>query len=175
MTGKAFIPLLLMLASCAEPIEKPASPFEDIKGFFEAEVSRLAEIKKTVNKTVKRNEVSETKNNVPVIWKDELALFIESDINKPAWRNSYKTVRDSSNIYYSATEKGLRTRSISIKKNPAGHIIHVSIINETKNYLYQSSESLIYIPDSIYLINKNQDVLFLGNNKYSITGLLKQN
>lgn len=165
--------LMVILASCAEPAKKPAGKYTDIKGFFESEASRLRKKRAIVDKTVRRNEVSETKHGLSVNWKNELALFIESDINKPAWHDSYKVTGDSSSISYIALDNDLRTRSIEIHKGPDGRLLEISIINETKNNLYKSFESLKYITDSTYMINKTQDVLLLGNNRYTITGILR--
>lgn len=173
INSRTLILLMLTLVSCAEPAERSVRSYMDIKGFFESEASRLTEKSARVNKTVRRNEVSETKNGLSVDWKNELALFIESDINKPAWRDSYKIIEDSSSISYMALDTALRTRSIHIQKGPNGRLLHISINNETKNNLYQSSEALSYAPDSSYTIKKNQAVLLLGNNMYTITGILK--
>jgi hypothetical protein len=168
-----FLLSILVLASCAEPVGKPVKSYVDIKGFFESEVSRLAVKNTLVDKTVKRNEVSETRQGSPVEWKNELVLFIESDINKPAWHGSYKITKDSSGISYTALDADLRTRSIRIQKGANERLQHISIQNVTRNYLYQSSEELNYYPDSVYTINKTQSVLLLGRNKYTIIGRFK--
>ncbi len=173
MSSRTLILVLLMLVSCAEPEERSVTRYMNIKGFFEAEVQRLTENNKLVDKTVKRNEISETKTGISVNWINELSLFIESDINKPAWRDSYKITEDSSEVIYMALDSNLRTRSIHIKKDARDRIRNISIMNRTKNNLYQSSEQLNYVPDSIYKIDKSQQVLLLGNNRYQIIGVFK--
>jgi hypothetical protein len=99
-------------------------------------------------------------------------MFTESDINKPAWRDSYRVVEDSGRISYRALDSNLRTRSIVIKKDIAGKPTQIDIINKTHNLLYQSREHLRYVPDSIYSIDKKQHVILIGDNHYLVSGRL---
>lgn len=170
---KVFIFILFILISCRDTEQKSAPRYMDLKGFFEGESLRLQNLKLKIRKSVGRNGIFESKNNISVDWKNEFSLFTESDINKPAWINSYKITGDSINIFYTAIDSNLHTRSIHIKKDTYGRLVLISILNYTRNNLYKSSESLSYAPDSIYKIVKHQDVLLLGNNKYEITGILK--
>jgi len=144
------------------------TPYADIKGFFEAEVTRLTLSRSVVDKTITQNEYSETKKGIQIDWKDELNLFSGSDINKVAWKDSYKIIKDSSSIVYIAIDTNLRTREIRIKKDSSGKPRHILIRNSSKNYLYESTETLIYVPDSVYSIEKYQKVILLGKNNYLI-------
>lgn len=161
--------LCFILVSC-KPAEEKAfkAPYADIKGFFEAEVLRLTKNKSVVDKTIEQNGLSETKTGLSIDWKNELNLFIGSDINKAAWQDSYKIIEDSSSISYHAIDPNLRTREIRIFKDIKGKPSHIQIKNISKNYLYESSETLIYIPDSAYSIDKNQKIILLGKNSYRI-------
>ena len=173
MASRTLILLLILITSCRKPDEKPIiKRYTDIKGFFEGEALRLSRTGVLADKSVRQNEVSETKNGLKVNWQNELALFTGSDINKPAWRDSYRITKDSSMIIYLAIDTNLRTRSIRLKKNAEGRLILIQIHNRTQNQLYESSEDLTYIPDSIYLIDKSQKVLLLGKNRYQIRGKL---
>lgn len=173
MTNRLLIFSLLVFASCGEKEKVPQRRYIDMKGFFTNEVSRLDKLNTKVNKTVSRNGVSESKVNISPDWNMELSLFSESDINKPAWSNSYIVRNDGGSTLYTATDNKLRTRSISIARNKNGRITRLSIVNSTTNYLYNSSEELLYIPDSLYRIVKKQDVLLLGKNSYKISGFFK--
>lgn len=173
MYRKLYILLLIFASSCSSREEiKTKAAFFDIKGFFEAEVKRLTSKKSTVNKSVRQNGQSEVKKNLSVDWENELALFIASDINKPAWKDSYRISGDSVHFNYIATDTNLRTRTVEIKMDREGRIVIFKIKNMTRSKLYESSEELIYVPDSIYTINKNQSVRFLGKNNYQISGTL---
>lgn len=173
MYRKLSILFLIFISSCSNPEEmKTKTAFFDIEGFFETEVKRLTNKKSTVNKSVRQNEQSEIKKNLSVDWNNELALFIASDINKPAWKDSYTIRGDSVHFSYVAIDKNLRTISVEIKKDLQGRPVFFKIKNMTRSKLYESSEELTYIPDSIYTINKNQSVRFLGKNTYQISGIL---
>ncbi len=173
MYRKLSILFLIFISSCSNPEEmKTKTAFFDIKGFFETEVKRLTNKKSTVNKSVRQNEQSEIKKNLSVDWNNELALFIASDINKPAWKDSYTISGDSVHFSYVAIDTNLRTISVEIKKDLQGRPVFFKIKNMTRSRLYESSEELTYIPDSIYTINKNQSVRFLGKNTYQISGIL---
>jgi hypothetical protein len=173
MYRKLFILLLIFNSSCSSREEiKTKTIFLDIKGFFEAEVKRLTSKKSTVHKSVIQNGKSEVKKNLSVDWENELALFIASDINKPAWKDSYRISGDSVHFNYMAIDTNLRTRTVEIKIDQMGRAVFFKIKNITRSKLYESSEELTYIPDSIYTINKNQSVRFLGKNNYQISGIV---
>lgn len=173
MYRKLFILLLIFNSSCSSREEiKTKTAFFDIKGFFEAEVKRLKSKKSNVNKSVIQNGQSEVKKNLSVDWENELALFIASDINKPAWKDSYKINGDSLHFNYMAIDTNLRTRTVDIKMDQLGRAVFFKIKNMTRSKLYESSEVLTYIPDSIYTIDKNQSVRFLGKNNYQISGIV---
>jgi hypothetical protein len=162
---------LLILSACSAPPEKAADTYEDIRGFFEAEAIRLSKADPTVKKTVARNDATETRSVSNIDWKTELSLFAESDINKPAWQDSYKVTVSDTSITYVATDTTLKTREIQISKGPDGNIRRVSIQNNTHNMLYASVEYLVYIPDSLYQIRKEQTVVLVGSNTYLVKAI----
>jgi hypothetical protein len=160
----------VILLSCNKPAPKSGNKYPDIKSFFEKEAQRLSSVKRPVVKTVSRNGNRETTNAAHLNWTNEFNLFIESDINKPAWKDSYRVSQTGDLTLYKALDSNLRTRSILLKKKPDGTIRYVEIFNKTVNSLYQSSEHLTYLTDSLYYIRKQQNVLLIGNNRYEITG-----
>lgn len=173
MNRRLALLFIIFISSCTIQEEtKSKYDFFDIKGFFEAEAKRLSDKKTLSNKIVTQNNQSEIKKGLSVDWNDELALFIASDLNKPAWINSYKRSEDDLIISYLAIDTNLRTRYVEIQKDKNGKVVFFKIKNITRNMLYESSEELSYIPDSSYIINKNQRVRFLGNNQYQIKGTI---
>lgn len=171
MVFKKLAVVFLILASCGGAEQVRKRRFLDIKGYVSQEVKRLEKQKATIDKTVSKNGVPEIRKSLSPDWNIELALFSESDINKPAWIDSYSVNFDGSNVSYNALDNKLRTRSIVIKKNKSGKLTELMVVNRTSNYLYSSSEELLYIPDSIYRIIKKQDVILLGKNNYKIFGV----
>jgi hypothetical protein len=163
--------LLLTVISCEQTKENAPEPiYADLKTYFKSEADRLNKNKSLVHKTIRQNGTVESKNKLAIDWHNELGLFIESDINKSAWRDSYKVIQTNNRISYYAKDANLRTREIRIDKDLNGNFKQIYIKNKTKNNLYESTEVLIYIPDSIYRIEKMQDVILLGENNLFIEG-----
>lgn len=172
-----FIAAIFMLFVIALPSCKPdnlkegaVNEYFDIKGYFEKNIAQLKKQHLTVNKTVVHNGTSESKEVEINNWDTELALFTESDINKPAWKGSYTKLDSAGTVIYTANNTDLRTRRIIICKREDGSINQLSIYNQVNNALYNTSETLNYYPDSGYTIEKYQKVKLLGANTYKITG-----
>lgn len=166
-----FIFAFLVLSACAgQKEEKDVKTYLDIKTFFTTEARRLSLANPEINKTVARNDASETRTLKNINWETELSLFAESDINKPAWQDSYKVISRAGKTTYLAADSSLRTREINITKDQNGRIRKITILNQVDNMLYSSTEQLLYIPDSVYQISKQQHVAIIGDNRYFITG-----
>jgi hypothetical protein len=168
------ISMALFLPACKPDIKETGatSKYFDLKAYFKADSARLSKIPQPILKTVTHNGVTESKKVKIDNWARELSLFSESDINKPAWRDSYQVQQSDHTIIYMATDPNLKVREIIINKKEDGRVHYIAIYNYTKNLLYTSQEKLTYIPDSIYKIEKTQHVKLLGTNKYVIIGSL---
>ncbi len=161
----------MIIASCRPDIKESAGTLKyfDIKGFFHADSARLSHKNPLVTKTVSHNRVVQTKKVHINNWGTELAPFIDADINKPAWRDSYALQTGKGLLIYVAKTPELKTRQIIIKQL-AGKVIWIQVYNNTKNLLYEDIELLTYFPDSLYSITKSQKVRFMGKNTYVIKG-----
>jgi len=173
MTNNRWLSACFLFISCTQPEPATVRRYFDLEGYFEQEIIRLEKQNSNVIKTVSRNGLAEKKDNISPNWITELSLFVESDINKPAWSDSYMIRSGKSSTTYTALESKLRTRSMLIRRNKGGNIKQIVLFNSTKNYLYSASEELHYIPDSLYSIKKKQDVILLGSNSYEISGSFK--
>jgi len=170
----SIIALNLLLPACKPDIEESAgSKYFDLQGYFKTEAANLAKLPQPILKTVTHNGSGESKRIKINNWTHEFNSFIESDINKPAWRDSYKIQQTDHTTIYMATDSTLKTREIIINKKD-NKVQWIIIFNFTKNPLYTNHEKLIYVPDSSYSIEKTQHVKLLGVNKYTITGYFKQ-
>jgi hypothetical protein len=138
----------------------------DIKGFFTADTARLRKLNHITHKTVYHNGNSETKDVRITNWGLELSLFSQSDINKPAWRDSYIITKTESVEIYRAKDPDLKTQEITIKRE-GNKVKWIMIKNSTKNMLYQTKERLSYFPDSLYIIQKDQQICLFGDNRYT--------
>ncbi|WP_457126220.1 hypothetical protein [Mucilaginibacter sp. HD30] len=150
--------------------EGAVKEYFDIKGYFEKNIAQLKKQHHTVTKTVVHNGTTESKRVEITNWNIELALFTESDINKPAWSGSYAKRDSEGAIIYTAKDTELRTRRVVICKTADGSIKQISIYNQVNNALYNTHETLNYYPDSAYVIEKYQKVKLLGANTYKIAG-----
>ncbi len=161
---------ILLLAGCVNKQEDISNtpPYFDLKAYFEKEAIRLQTQGPLLTKTVSQNGESEKKEIKITDWKSEFGFFTASDINKPAWRDSYQVIKNGNQIIYLSKDNGLRTQKIEINRNPQGGIKQITILNKTSNILYTSTEELNYYPDSLYTINKQQKVLLNSLNTYQI-------
>jgi len=151
----------------------------DLKDYFIKDSARLTKENKIVFKTVTHNGVSESKKVHIANWGGELNLFKDADINKPAWKDSYKIIDEDSILVYRAKKpNSMKVREILINKTKE-KIKWILIYNKTPENtwlglkipsLYQTSERLIYFPDSLYIIERVQRVKLIGTNVYKIRG-----
>jgi len=175
---KLFAGILLLsvnLNACKPDVREngAALKFFDLKKLIHADSARLTQAKVRVFKTVTHNNSgSQTKQVSIADWGRELNLFAASDINKPAWRQSYTTQKAGDSTTYLATDEKLTMQRMVVYKKQ-GKVLQIHITNTTKNLLSQSAEQLIYYPDSLYIINKQQQVMLLGRNSYLIKGIIK--
>jgi len=162
---------LLLAASCKPDVKQSNGTLKyfDLAGYFKAEAARLSKSAKPVVKTVNYNGQTETKTILIKNWPRELDLFISSDINKAAWKDSYNISKNGDSVVYTTIDTNLHTRRIVLWLKQ-DKVTGLAISNFTKNMLYQTNEKLRYYPDSIYYIEKHQRVKLLGTNNYQITG-----
>jgi hypothetical protein len=110
--------------------------FFDLKSYFKTEIERLKKEVKTVKKTVTVNGKSEEKTLENLNFEEELAPFIASDINRPAWSDYYMEKSESLDNQgfrkeYYAQKDHLKTRSIVIDKDNGKMAIQILNADET--------------------------------------------
>jgi len=166
------IALIMLLQACKPDIKETGSAVKyfDLKGYFYADSARLTRLNKPVFKTVIHNGVAESKKVHIANWGNEFSLFIGSDINKPAWKDSYWVQQTGNMLIYKAKYPELQTTRIIINKAD-NKVKWILIFNHTKNILYETKEKLSYFPDSMYRIEKLQHVRLMGSNRYDVKGL----
>ncbi len=167
------VSLITCLQACRPDVKEtgPSLKYFDLKGFFKQDSLRLVKKGNIVFKTITHNGITESKKVSINNWGRELDLFTGSDINKPAWRNSYVIVDNDDILIYKAKYPELKMREMVIKKEKKT-VKWILIFNRTKNILYQTNEKLSYFPDSLYLIEKDQHVRLMGVNVYKIEGVI---
>ncbi|KEQ29233.1 hypothetical protein N180_20700 [Pedobacter antarcticus 4BY] len=172
------IPLgLLMMASACnnrEPGKTNADKsYFDLKGYFTAEASKLQQQNPLISKTVVLNGSQEEKKLQIADWSKELSIFIDADINKPAWKGEFThTVTDSLESYTTKSEK-IPVRKVNLHKS-GNTIDEINIILHTNNSLYDSADTLVYKPGELYQISKSQKIRLMDQKNYLMRGLFPQ-
>jgi len=146
--------------------------FFDAKGYFEQEMARLDQEQSSIQKTIRKDSLEETKKITDINWENELNLFKESDINKASWVSKYQadTNRTASNqqqIIYTATDKDLKTQELQVFLTNE-QVDSIAIRNRIANQVYTSQQLLTYSPRGGYSIQKTQDVVLFDKDKYQI-------
>lgn len=159
---------LCMLWACsgdsipADDGKNPA-PYFDLKGYMESEIRRLDAVQPRVVKKVQFNDEEETLQLELLDYAEELRIFSDSDINRPAWRGMYAcdTVvsgPDAFSIRYTATEKRPVVRSLTVVYED-GKIAELNVKRASKTLLLGSSQELYYHPSSGFSIRTLQQAL----------------
>ncbi|MFB2118894.1 hypothetical protein [Parapedobacter sp. 2B3] len=166
---------LLAIPSCSNPegtstARHVASAYFSLADYFTEEAARLQRADPEIIKTVSKNGDGEQKKVRVTDWRTEFGLFIDADINKPAWQGSYRVDSTDFSLTYTSTDPNLRTKEIRVEKSDAGTITHVRVTNAVHNMLYQTDELLEYYVDSLYRITKQQHVRIIGKSHYTVTG-----
>lgn len=172
---RGFIPLFigsLNFISCSSSGTSETAPvYFDLLGYFNQQSSQLHTRKMEVEKTIQKNGVKEQQHIQNINWKQELSLFMESDINKPSWSNSYATEHAGDTLRYITRDTTLLTRKIELIGAPKA-VREIHIHNRVSNPLYTSDTHLSYFADSLYRMEKVQTVRFTGTNTYVVEGLI---
>lgn len=163
--------LLFALISCTSDEEAGKDDvklYYDLKGFINNQIIYLNDKKPEMMKTAAlgtRKDVLKSRN---VDWKKELELFVQADLNKPSYRQSYEVVRaDSSHYEYRLKAnadlpvKYLKITIDTTLKQP----VYVEALLVAKNKIYSSEKKI-----SLQSVRKDH-LLQIGS--YSIEGYQK--
>lgn len=167
--------LLLLLFGCQDKTEqkqKKELTYFDLQGYIETESSRLSSMSQYITKTVSVNDSSETQKLRVGDWNKELEIFKDADINKAAWKGMFKVDKLAGTTHYTSNDEKIPVKKLSIfyKNGDVKNLKGLQIIISNSNMLYESRDTLIYYPDSVYQIRKSQDILLLSKKNYQITG-----
>ncbi|GGC07899.1 hypothetical protein [Dyadobacter sediminis] len=151
-----------------EAEEKTIHTYFDLKGLIENKIVYLNERKPKVTKTIILNGKKEVSSTTKIDWKKELELFVQADINKPAFKNSYSTIKKSAAELEYVIKNGedLNVRSLRIKM-------------DTLQKQPYSIQALIKSENKIYKSEKYIELTFSNKNNewqpvsYSVKGYQK--
>ncbi len=138
---------LILFSACQTPTETRTGPnaYYDVKSFVQNQIKLFSQQQPLIEKTMVVGGDEEKRSTKEVDWQKELELFLQADINKPAYRLSYATTRPDSLTYeYTLqTEEDLPVRFLKVvldKENGKPAAIEAKISSENK--LYESEKNL---------------------------------
>jgi hypothetical protein len=137
---KKILLLSIISLSCSEQKDFTEKKYFDLKGFSENLIVDLQKRKPEVRKVWQLASKVETKNSNVIDWQKELALFVEADLNKKAFLNSYEIINNGPESLFSL-KKGeeLPVKKIIVRKDALGRVGNIKIERSTNNYLFKAS------------------------------------
>ncbi|TXF89021.1 hypothetical protein FUA23_12085 [Neolewinella aurantiaca] len=157
------ISLTLLLSACISEgteVDNSPSPFFDLEGYIAAESARLSSLRPKVEKTITLNGETEAKEITDINFENDLRLFKEADINKPAWHDKYDTKEKTLSAghvitSYLARDSSLTVRRLMVEQDQKA-TIKVEIERHTGSVLSDGHHLLTYEPARGYEVSTNQ-------------------
>lgn len=160
-----------LLSSCSEPPKSEKKPFEQYFDFRE-EVKKLERLNPKVRKSVIKDKASQTIFDT-VNWKTEFAPFLESDINRPQYKNNYDIStligEQSSIVKYIAREKSMPVQLVEITYQDE-FCTHIFIRRIVSGDLGETVQELFYETNVGYAIIGRQSTDISPETSYEIRG-----
>ena len=166
-----------MLNSCSkDPAElyyEDQRYYYDLPSFIRSQAENLQNKSQWVRKHVTKDGHSHIIERGNIDWQEELDAFLESDINRPAWRGEFKVDTISLERVYVITYK-TENKQIPVKNvvitidKDTGQCLQVTIDRKTKNFLYSSDQSMYFTTGEGYMMKGKLSVSYLFDSEYSI-------
>ncbi len=165
-----FILAIIFLSACSDLKMKPQATthqYFDMASFMNTKIVDLEKTNSKVQKNISANGIQENISTTTINWKQELALFAETDINKPVLKNMYLVNQSNNAVEYTAIDKKAKVQRLYVKGNEKENSkepteIQVSLIDE--NQLYQTQKELVITFEdgklTAYKIAGQQKILF---------------
>ena len=171
--------LFMTIISCnSESKVEQTKKYFDLKGLIERQIKTLNTQKPTVQKSIIMADTSENQLIKTIDWAKELELFIQADLNKPAFVQSYQVDSSSMGVKYTLKEtEKLPVKYLNVNRLGEDGISIEAYIN-TNNYLYETERhlklSLRNNQVTDYQIDGFQKIVFGNKKKFKINGLIKR-
>lgn len=183
---KPFVLLLSLFAfSCdtLTPQSTTEPAYFDVAGYVKSQIKTLSSNKPTVAKSAFINKQTNNQITRTIDWEKELESFMQADINKPAFRNSYIVFQPDSLTYqYSLkpTEEKLTVRALTVKLDPkTRQPIKITALLKSENPLFQSERRLLLESGAIgaqgwgirrYQVEGFQQLTYFNRNEFRVEG-----
>lgn len=171
------IAFFIFLCSCekdpAEVYYENQRNYYDLPSFIQKQVDNLRSKGQWVRKHVTKDGHSHIIEIGDIDWNEELDAFMESDINRPAWRGEFKVDTIALERAYVITYK-TENNQIPVKNvvvtldKETEQCLQITVDRRTKNFLYSSDQSLYYTTGEGYMMKGKLSVNYLFDSEYSI-------
>lgn len=182
-----FILLISLVGfSCSEStleIDQPEMevlPYFDLNGFIEKEIRELGTVKVIKNSRINGDEQSIEQEYTPEDWEKELAVFVEADINKATYVQSYTTEVDTKYLVHELKEgeKGrLKNMTITYGEDEVTQLT-IKLKKESLFYTSTTTAALYFSARTFnldhYSIETTQKVMFMSPNNIKISGVIRK-
>lgn len=147
--------------------------YYDLPSFISKQANNLQDKSQWVRKRVTKDGHSHIIERGDIEWLEELDLFLESDINRPAWRGEFKvdTIKLEREyvITYKTENKQIPVKNVVVTiDKDTRQCLKVTVDRRTKNFLYQSDQSLYFTTGEGYMMKGKLSVSYLFDSEYSI-------
>jgi len=169
--------LLLTLGSCKkDPTEVYFSDqrnYYDLPTCVRQQKELLQRTGKSVRKKLTKDGHTQVIERSDVDWNEEFELFIESDINRPAWRGAFLAdtvhLERMMVITYRSQNPEIPVRTVVVTIDHAtGQCLRLTIDRRTENFLYSSNQKLFLTPGEGYTIKGHLRVPRLFESEFSV-------
>lgn len=168
-----------LLSACNEEVkDNQTNKYFDLKGLIEKQIKTLNIQKPVVQKSIITADSSENQLVKTIDWAKELELFIQADLNKPAFVQSYQVDSSSMGVKYSLKEtEKLPVKYLSINRVGENGIIIEALVSNN-NYLYETERHLqLSVKNkklTDYQIDGFQKIVFGKRKVFKINGVIKR-
>lgn len=140
---KYLFPFALLLSACQSTPQNAGKPlYWDVSGFFQQQVDALQHEAPQWEKKVQIAGKQEVKVLQDVDWSTELALFLESDLNKVAYTGYVSEQTDDSLTIFQVTEPDLPIREVKVAWSAPQVPARVEIQWHSENKVYETDRTL---------------------------------
>ena len=167
--------LMIGISACqSESAEMKVKKYYDLKGLVERQIEALKSERPKVQKVISVNEVIENQTVDSLDWSKELDFFVQADLNKPAFVNSYRMDSSSVGVKYFLKE----TEKLPVKFLEVNRMgedgVEIRALVSNSNYLYDTERNLKLTLQKgqliDYQINGFQKVVFGKKKMFKVIG-----
>jgi hypothetical protein len=173
-----FLLASFLFVACKPSVEESAKPvFYPWEKYLTAQIDSLAKHPEAVHKTILLDGKKEEKRLKEMDWKQEWAMFLHADLNKPAAATSYDNLSEDGFVWYSLkANESLPVKKLYIQLDALDRPAKVEIEIEEKNFLFETHKKLhMNFADGrvqTYSIEGSQQMRWMSPTHYALMGVL---